>query len=470
MNNLATRAVNLLGLGSLFGSIATQRLPSGATVDFIPTDDEGGTLDLRGTDHPPQWLGLESRTQQMWAYRYCPPLSSVIDRIAEADTNGRVSFLNNDLDNTPVKNPNKIPQLNRIKKLMLNPNPWQTAEEFNAEQLILCKIFGYCPVLAISPFGFDKSHSKYLINISPEICDPVTPNGIKILSIGDDFNPIKEWRINIFGEQVTIKSSDILLVKDGFISIDYNRGGLPLSKIAGLDFAISNICAAMEADNVLLRKKGPLGIFSADPKPDIAGWLPMAQEHKDELQKDLGQYGLTLGQLQYVISKNPLKWNPMSFNVRDLMTKETVRQGSDMIADRFGYPPELMSGKNATYENKQTAERFFYQTTVIPFSLRRMARYDKFFGLEDFILYQSYQHLPVLQEDAQKAALAYKDKSDGLLINWMAGIISYNQYLVGLEMETVAGGESLYYPQWLEQNKIMQNGGSEQKAPAKETK
>ena len=140
--------------------------------------------------------------------------------------------------------------------------------------------------------------------------------------------------------------------------------GLPLSKVAGLDFFISNICASMEADNVLLKKKGPLGAWSFDPKPDMAGTIPMTPDDKKEIQEDLKQYGLNWHQFQYVVSKIPLKWNAMSFNLRDLMTKETTRQGIDGICDRFGYPAELMSGKNATYENRSSAEKFLYQNNI----------------------------------------------------------------------------------------------------------
>jgi hypothetical protein len=211
----------------------------------------------------------------------------------------------------------------------------------------------------------------------------------------------------------------------------------------------------MEADNVLLKKKGPLGVFSHDPKPDMAGWQPLTPKQKDEIQSDLKRYGLTVGQLQYIVSSTPLKWNAMSFNLRDLMTKETVRSGIDGICDRFGYPAELMSGKNATYENRNSAEKFLYQNNIIPFSLRRMARYNTFFSLDEFDarLNLNYNHLPVLQEDIFKAGQARKANSESLNIDWVGGLITWNEYRSSQELDTVAGMD-IYYIDWCKQNNV----------------
>ena len=181
----------------------------------------------------------------------------------------------------------------------------------------------------------------------------------------------------------------------------------------------------------------------------------MTPDDKKEIQEDLKQYGLNWHQFQYVVSKIPLKWNAMSFNLRDLMTKETTRQGIDGICDRFGYPAELMSGKNATYENRSSAEKFLYQNNIIPFSLRRMSRYDTFFGLDSskLSLKLNYDHLPVLQEDIMKAGQARKANSESLNIDWVAGIITWNEYRVlqGLDPQ---GGMDIYYVEWCKQNKV----------------
>lgn len=437
-------AVIVNGGSNLFGSIANSRLPIPTNMGFIPADREGNVIDLTGTNVNATWLGLSSRSMQYWAYIYCSPLAAVIDRLAEADTNGRIEV--RDLDGK-VKKTNKSPRLNRITTLLKNPNPYQTWEEFNSQQVVICKIFGYCPVFALGPRGMDKSYTKSLWNLNPFFATPEYNDTFDLYDA--KANPIRKWNITIHNKQYSIPAEDICLVKDGFIDVHTNTVGLPISKVAGLDYFVSNICAAMEADNVLLKKKGPLGVFSHDPKPDMAGWTPLKNAEKQDLQDDLSRYGLTLGQLQYVVSKTPIKWNAMSFNLRDLMTKETVRQGIDGICDRFGYPAELMSGKNATYENRSSAEQFLYQNNIIPFSLRRMARYDKFFGLEEEAnLFLNYSHLAVLQEDIVKATQAQLAVSQASDIDWKSGIITYNEYRRAKKLDPKAGMDEVYYPEW----------------------
>lgn len=439
--NLIKRVAN-----SIFGTIGGSALPIAPRMDFIP-DGEGGVINFMDGNVNPIWLGLDIPSQQFWAYNFCSPLSAVIDRLAEAGANGILEII--DSEGNTVRTPKRDEKLKRIIRLMERPNANQTWKEFDAQQVVIAKIFGYCPVLAIRPAGFDTSYTQSLWNINPLDCR-VVRNYEHSPYLNS--NPIQYWNIRIFNRSYNIEPSDIILMKDGFI--DVNNGEVPISKVAGLDFAVSNICAAMEADNVLLKKKGPLGVFSHDPKPDMAGWLPLTNEQKDELQKDLTQYGLTLGQKQYVVSKTPLKWNPMSFKVSELMTKETVRQGIDMICDRFAYPAELMSGKNATYENRRSAEKFCYQSNVIPFSLRKMDSYNFYFGLTDKLLTLDFDHLPILQDDALQSSQAYKALAEGIDVSWRSGMITWNEARRLQNMDTQSGMD-IYFHEWKEKNGIV---------------
>lgn len=455
------RSVDLAGSQNIFGTLGTGALPILTTKNFIPKDNGGGTIQLTGEGDRtnPVWLGLDTKMMQWWAYNYCSPLATVIDRLAEADTNGLIQFVDSD-NMVPVKNSNKNPKLVRIKRLLKKPNPWQTWEEFDGEQIVLCKIFGYCPVFAVGPAGFDKTFTKAFININPILVNPIRNENFTIF--GNE-GRIKEWHLNIFGKTYILPAEDILLVKDGFAVNGIDDLGLPISKILGMDFFISNICAAMEADNVILKKKGPLGIFSYDPAKDMAGSTPLDPNGKDELQADLARYGLTIGQIQYVISKMPVKWNAMSFNLRDLMTKETVRTGIDGICDRFSYPAELMSGKNATYENRTSSEKWLYNNNIMPYSLRRMTRYNNFFDLEDVIINKTFNHLDVLQEDIVKSGEARKYETEGLQIEWTSGMITWNQWQIEQEREPVDGMD-IYYPEYIKKfpsmdvNKVKQDG------------
>lgn len=463
--------VNLSGANSLFGSIGGKKIPVPVNVDFAPLDDQGNVIDFTDNNGNPAWLGLEFKSMQWWAYNYCSPLAAVIDRIASATANGIIEFQNE--DGTTVKNPAKNPKLNRIQKLFRKPNPWQTGQEFDAQQTVLCKIFGYSLVWTICPFGVDKSYTKMMVNLNPYYCTPIFNYQWKVNETEKLDYPIKEWIVNIpgVGTTFTVPAEDIMIVKDGFVDATNNLYHLPVSKVAGLDYAISNICAGMEADNVLLKKKGMLGFISYDAKPEFGSLNPMNPNDADNLQRDLARYGLTVSQLQYAISKMPAKWVPMAFDVDKLKIKETIRQGIDMICDRMDYPAELMSGKNATYENRSSAERFLYQNNIIPYSIRWGARWDNWFELEDIHIVKDYDHLPVLQEDILHAGQAFKAEAEGIDILWKAGMLTMNQCLKRLDQDEVPGMD-IYYPEWVEKygKNLIDNGKPKDKPTSKDKK
>jgi len=288
----------------------------------------------------------------------------------------------------------------------------------------------------------DKT-TTWFWNMHPLYFDPVHNDKFSLIKSP---NPIKEWRYSFhegtsYDFEITIPADKIIILRDGYMT-QTDGFGLPLSKIAGLEWAISNIMAAMEADNVLLRKKGPLGFISQDSTKDpVAGYVPLSPKEKTEVQDDLRQYGLSWSQWQYVVTRHGLKWNPMSFSVGDLETKATIRQGIDSICDRFGYPAELMSGKNATYENRTSSERWLINNVTIPENKRDMLKYTTYY---DTNVTCYYGDMPVLQDAVLANGEGLKNRTVALDIQYKSGIITKNQFLSALELDTIPDGDVYY--------------------------
>jgi hypothetical protein len=424
----------------MFGTLGS-KMPTPTDKDFIPTDYNGdatvprNVMFVKGGEAV--WLGLETIEMQYWAYCYCSPLAAVIDREADCDINGKPTFTKNDKESNN-------PAAKRMKAIIEKPNPTQTWEDFRGQQVVFKKIYGYCPIYSMVPSGFDKTYASYLWNLNPFYVKPV-PNESFNLQNGTD--PIKSWKVTIKGNEYELPSNTVFIIKDGYVNNTKHDLLLPLSKISGLDFAISNICATMEADNVLLRKKGPLGFISHDPKPDnVAGYVPMTKDQKTEIQGELANYGLTWNQFQYVVAKLPVRWNPISYNVRELMTKETCKAAIDMICDRYNYPAELMSGKNATYENRSASERYLYQNVIIPQNERDLRAYNRFFKLDEYKLEMEcdFSKLPVLQEDVVKAGQADNYKAAAYLTLYQNDVITLNKYREMMGIEPVPGDDKYF--------------------------
>jgi len=426
---------------NLFGAIANNFVPPVSTqADFIPTNSIGDTLDIKGADAT--WLGLRGVNMQYWAYVYCAPLASIIEKIADCDINGypEVLKLSGDYTQSPVAK--------RLSGLISKPNAIQTWGQFRGEQVVYKKIFGYCPVLVINPAGFiDNTYASSMWNLPPWKASPVI-NGSFSLYKKD--GPISSYNITLYSETLNIDAKNIMLLTDGFAIDEGSQFSLPLSRVAGLDYAVSNICAAMEADNVLLRKKGPLGVWSNDrPADSFQAYAPMRKDERDELQSELSKYGLKFNQFQQLISRSNIKYVSAGYNVKDLMTKETVRQGIETCCDKFNVPSEVMSFKDVTYANRAAAEQFMYQNNIIPGNMRDMRVYNDFFNLaaNGLKLCCDFDDLPVLQEDASNAATAMNTKTDALGKQYRDGLITKNEYRQALGYDAVAGDDKYYNDQ-----------------------
>ena len=422
---------------NLFGSIAGNLPYAGSIKDFIPGGSNEQIVQLTGNDGA-VWLGLRSRMMQYYAYTYCSPLASVIDRLAESDINGKIELFKND----GTEDYTQSPAAKRIVALLSKPNPLQTWEQFRAQQTAYKKIFGFCPVFVVRPVGMDASWTKYMFNLAPWMVqpeqEPADYTGVQI----------KNLHLEGYGGQsLTLTPDQFFLLNDGFVSDMSAAYMLPLSKMVGLDWEISNVLAAMEADNVLLKRRGPIGFISHDAatkSSEVGGYMPMLPKEKLELQKDLDNYGMSWAKLSnFVITRQAVKWVPTGFDTKALQTKETILAGIQGICNRYNFPVELTPYKDVKYENKAAAEKFLYTSNVIPNSIRDMRTYNEYFKTSDtsFVIKCDFSELPALQEDASKEGQALQARTAGLLIQYESDVITLNQFRTLLGHETVEGGD-----------------------------
>ncbi len=433
---------------NLFGSIVSLGNVRGGGKDFIPRNNRGGVFELTGKGSEASWLGLKSIEMQKYAYMYCAPLASVIDGIASADSNGRIKIVKDD----DTREVSQSGYAKRMKKLLKRPNPMQTWTQFRAQQVTYKKSYGFCPIFPVMPAGMsfkdDPSFAQSLWNLPPWLCR-LTPTR-KIFGQLDQRGIIETLEINILGQTITLQGDQFFTIDDGYMVDENNSYMTPMSKMVGLDWNVSNILAAMEADNVLLRKKGPLGFVSHDAaavKDSVAGYIPMTKMQKQELQQSLSQYGMSWNQFQYVISRQAVKWNPMSFNAGELQTKETVKQGIDGICDRYNYPRVLLANVAAgTPSSQETALKYLYQNNVVPDNYGDMEEYNYYFKMQEngIEITTTFDHLPVLQEDANRANLALKAKTDATSTQYLMRIITLNRMRTIMGEVTVEGDDKYY--------------------------
>jgi len=422
--------------GSIAGATSIDRAAPG--ISFIPVDNASGTLQIKGQNAV--WLGMKNRLMQKYAYEFCYPVSSVVDRLAEYDIAGKIEILrtegkgaNNYATNSWAMNMNK---------LLAQPNPMQSWEQFRGQQIIYKKIFGWCPVLPLIPAGFSPDNAISMVNIPPWCFEPEPTNNYINQSKIEDV--VKSYKFSILGKSFTLNPKDFIILEDSFMQDEDSGFVLPQSRLVGLDMAISNICAAMEADNVLLKKRGPLGFISGDAGKDGMGAnMPMQPSEKKDLQEQLQRYGLSWSQYLYVISSQPAKWNPMSYDTKQLGTKETIVSGEKAICHRYGFPYVLYEEIDATYANSASAAKAVYQNNIIPNNTKDLNKYNKFFLAAEnkAKIGGNFDDIAALQEDKLQQAQAAKSLDDALLIEYNANLITKNQWLTARGYDTVADGD-----------------------------
>jgi hypothetical protein len=320
-----------------------------------------------------------------------------------------------------------------MNDMFSQPNDMQGWENFRGQQLVYKRVFGYCPILPMSPVGMEWTYSK-MINLPPWLF------GV------NEGNLETPYYCDIpGGKRVDFRKDQLIILTDSFLQDESKGYLLPRSRMIGLDMAVSNICAAMEADNVLLKKKGPLGFISAGQgNKDVAGNIPMQPTEKKELQDSLAQYGLTWSQYQYVISRTPAVWNPMSYDVKQLGTKETVVAGEKAICHRYNWPYILYEMSDSAYSaNGSNAEKNAYTSNIIPNSLKDFSLYNKFFKSKDNNAKIScdFTAVPCLQVDKKTEAEARKAQNDAYLIEYDNDLITKNQWRTAMGYDTVEGGD-----------------------------
>lgn len=434
---------------NLFGAIAGSNTGLGrqsSLVDFIPLDESGKTLNISGKGQDAVWLGLRLPIMQKYAYEYCFPVASVCDKLAEMDTNGKLAIIRAKGKGADDLATNEWSQ--KMNARLDQPNPLQTWEQFRGQQIVYKKVFGFCPVLPIIPAGYENrpEEASAIINIPPWLFEPIGTGKILYQTKIEDI--IKEYRVTILNSSFVLKPSQIFILVDSFMQDDSKGLLVPRSRLAGLDFAVSNVCAAMEADNVILRRRGPNVIMSPVGKDGTGSLTSMTPTEREEAQNDLANYGITWSQFQYMITRNALQVQTVGFNVKELGTKDTVISGEKAICHRYNFPYTLYEETEATYANGSNAAQSVYTDNVIPSNLKDLNLYNKFFKAAEnnCQITMDYEQLHVLQEDALNREHANYFQSQALDIQWKSGIITKNQWLQAQGYDTVTDGDVYFEP------------------------
>jgi hypothetical protein len=404
--------------------------PTGVAVDAYSSRDYRGANGMwffanDGTRHHFTYGGHDSSLK---AYQKCPPITAIINKKAQAFINGKTFILNSKGKEATGT------EAQKLRKLLDRPNPLQSWKQFEAQGYIYQQLFGFNMVLPIKPVGFeDNIDAIALWNIPPFMLDIKETN--RLFYQSDVNGIISSITLDYKGTKTVLQAKDVYIMKDFTPSFDSLI--IPESRICSLEMPINNIIGAYESRNVLINYRGALGVLSNDPGSGKYGALPMEPDDKEALQNDFKRYGLKKRQWQVIITSASVKWQQMGYATKDLMLFEEIEGSTMAICDNYNYPYKLLAndrGNSLGGTEKNYFMRMLYQDGIIPEAESMYEQWNQFFSLSDrnLCMNKDFSHLQVLQEDKVQEATARKTLNEALKLEFDAGLITLNDWLVKL--------------------------------------
>jgi HK97 family phage portal protein len=341
---------------------------------------------------------------KLQVYNTIPHFQSVVNQLADMFKNMEVKLYNKKTGEEIESHP--------VLDLLKKPNPLRSFEEFLYEYYVFKSIFGNAFIYQIK--GLPSALPSLMWNLLPSDVE-VVPTG-KLYSQTTIDGIIKSYKVYDQSTYINVAASDMIYKNEGV------GGNLitSISKVDALQLPLSNIVGALKSENVLIVERGAEGILSNETNSD-GGAIPLGKEERERIEKEMQRtYGIFDGQKRKIITNSSLKWQPMSFPMKDLMLLECIESDFQSICAAYGADRDLFpSTKGATFENKNNGLKATYQNTIQPQADDFINTLNNALGLfkQGLYLEASYDHVPVLQEDKQMEEQAEKTEAEKNSIN-----------------------------------------------------
>lgn len=364
---------------------------------------------------PPQFHAFMDEVHNHWcvdltckrglihAYKCCSPLATCIDKLAFTMANANIWVVDEDEKD--------IPEYEWVKKLFLQPNPLMTGRQMLMINEQYLKLFGESFIVKVENIGLADRPIKNLWVLNPEwmFCFYTPDAKSRLFAANDITEIIDHWEYcqPFTGQRIRLEAEDVLHIKD--ISLDmsnlhingihfesFHRGH---SRVIGLESNIENIVVGAKAILGLNVDRGPQGILSPT-SVDASGAIPLRKEEKKDLNEQfMNFYGMAPGVSKVIFGNVPLSWQPISYNVKDLMLYEGMAFNAQRIAERYFVPYQLLAhDKGTTFSNVETASRLLYQDAIIPWAMVLEQLLTDFLKIEGGRINFDFSHVAALQE------------------------------------------------------------------------
>lgn len=296
-------------------------------------------------------------------------------------------------------------------KLLENPNPLVKGNDLIRQWNENRCVFGNNYEYVLKAFINDKIPSQ-LSNIDPTTVGiKTTGKYYKQTSIEDIiqyYEVFEKGNINSIDKIPPSEINHSRIIN----ALNVVKGESPMIPIY---MPISNIRAAYQFRNIIMTKKGALGLLTNSSK-DSSGAIPLQSGERERIDKEYQRsFGIGDKQSTLIMTNASLSWQAMTFPTKDLMLFEEIDEDFLTIIDNYGLNANLFSRtKGTTFENLNEGMKQAYQMTIIPEAEElAMQRSSQFNLLEKGeFLELCYNHIPVLQENLKEKSEILERKAN----------------------------------------------------------
>jgi hypothetical protein len=412
----------------------------------------GGGMYFFTDDGKAVHFNYENLNSSLKGYLACPPVTAIINRKAQAYINGKTYVIN-----TQGKAKGKEAEgaiATQVKRLLTRPNPLQSWRQFEAQNYIYQQISGYCIVLPVGKaIGFPNYEAKRLWNVPPFMVEVIEKPNVNLLTATNIRDFVDEVRMTWGGMTVALPLDEIFIFRD--FTPSSNSLVFPESRLRSLQQPVNNIIGSYESRNVLINRRGALGILSNNSKDGI-GSIPIDPMEKQAMEEDFTSYGLLKFQKSVIVTNAAVQWQQMGYPTKDLMLFEEIEDDIMRICDSYGYPYRLLSSNRTNSlggNDSKTFGRDLYQNTIIPEAESNYEQWNEFFGLGGYGLEicKDFKHVSALQEDQVNEATARWRRNQAIQIEFLNNLKTLNEWREANNEDAVEGDlGDLYYYQLLD--------------------
>lgn len=270
---------------------------------------------------------------------------------------------------------------NPIVKLLSNPNPLQSKQDFLKEYIFFKQGEGWVFQYPVKAVGFKDYSYIYNLNPSKISYDKGFPTR---LMFGRDAKELKKKQFRYEEEHLKrdFNINDVIPFFDIANGLSEDFLLKSPSRLKAVERNIRNINAALDAKHKAINKAGRFIVSGAQKGQAIS--RPFDPDEKSDIEKRFGGYGLASKNGDIIATNTMVDVHDLSVALKNLGLDESLMNDALWILNVFGMPLEMfaVSVSGATYENQKTAQVNYIQNTVQKHIDDYCNSLNSFFGLE----------------------------------------------------------------------------------------